>query len=580
MMKIMMDPAIIDEIEIVKDPSSIIRISSSTRNIKLPSLPDTNAVTNALTNVATNAIDVQIQTDMDDFSSDGLSQNDLLKEYKENINYNIPYQFTDIVDHKHTKYMQYYDPATINQDSKQRTLFWGLGIENESYFMIRTKQSKFADLRHKRERYSVDYFKNFKPEPLAKTLQSIASQNRQQPIQYPIYVNAHSFQATDSKNEHRTIYDEFSTPNHKFTESIHDVLLRESTFYKEVYDNSVVFDGDSIEFITQQFYNTTVADCVAELCTLKRNVLKEISPYFTQWGEITFPDHNYGLVTFLTTYRRNLGICNNGTLHLNITLPTVLENGIIVNKHKFAEDHLRLITCIQMVEPLLVACYGTPDVFSVVDDNACNYSVGSLRVTLSRYISLQTFDVDRPVNGKLLLHPTPADPNFWYNQFHDVPYVLNREIGYDVNFNKFKNHGIELRFFDWFPEKYIGDVLNFIILLAQHTTCTASYNKDRGSFSFDKTRYNSIIMGCLRKGFSHILTIDECNVILGDLRLPFVTECMAPHTLLSYISDALYDLYKDGEIVKNMSPNMVKPCIHNYNKEAYRLLYGDIYGEY
>lgn len=147
----------------------------------------------------------------------------------------------------------------------------------------------------------------------------------------------------------------------------------------------------------------------------------------------------------------------------------MLENGVIVNKHKFAEDHLRLISCIQMVEPLLVGCYGTPDIFSIVKDNEQLYSVGSLRVTLSRYISLQTFDVERPVNGKLLLMPKPDDPKFWYNRFQDTPYYLNKEIGYDINFNKFKNHGIEIRFFDWFPEEHLKSVIDFFVLLGAHS---------------------------------------------------------------------------------------------------------------
>jgi len=507
-----------------------------------------------------------------EISSESHSDHELFKEYKENINTNTPYHFTDIVDDKHTKYMQHYaltSTSTASTTPLYRVIFWGIGIENESYLML-NKTQPLSKLRQKRERYSVDYFKNFKSEPLQQAMKAMP------PVACPVYINAHTFLATDANNEHRTLYDEFSTPNPKFTQSIHDVLMAESAYYREVYDHSVVFDGDSIEFITQQFYNTTVADCVAELCTLKQRFLKEISPYFTQWGEITFPAHNHGLVTFLTTHRRNLGLCNNGTLHLNLTLPTVLENGIIANKHKFAEDHLRFVACIKMLEPLLVACYGTPDVFSVVDENALGYSIGSLRVSLSRYISLQTFDVSRPVNGKLLLQLKPTDPAFWYNQMQESPYVCNKEIGFDVNFNKFKNHGVELRFFDWFPEAYVGDVLNLLILLAEHSL------RHTPSIAFDKSRYNRILAGCVRDGFRHTLSAEECNVILQDLQLPTLTATAltattSAHDLLSYISDVLYDTYKDGDIVQRMSPRMARPCLHNYNKEAYAQLTRDVY---
>jgi len=533
----------------------------------------------------------------------------LFKEYKENINTNIPYHFIDIMDDKHTKYMRHYSDG-----GKPYSIFWGIGVENESYLRLRHTQP-FSTLRQKRERYSVDYFKNFKSEPLQLALAHISSQK----AACPVYINAHTFQATDANNEHRTLYDEFSTPNPKFTQSIHDVLMAKSAFYKKVYDHSVVFDGDTIEFITQNFYNATAENCVAELCTLKERFLKEISPYFTQWGEITFPDHNYGLVTFFSTHRRNLGLCNNGTLHLNLTLPTMLENGVIANKHKFAEDHLRFISYIQMLEPLLVACYGTPDVFSVLKTEQeglkaeqeglkaeqeglkaeqeglkAAYSIGSLRVSLSRYISLQTFDTTRPVNGKLLLQLKPVDPAFWYNQMQDSPYVCNKEIGFDINFNKFKNHGVELRFFDWFPEVYLVEVLNLLILLAQHSHDIYHCH----SPVVDKAQYNSIILGCVKEGFRHTLSATECTMILRDLHLPQATMPqatmpqataegrdrpllnmpMSPHYLLSYICNTLYDTYHHGDIVQRMSPHMQRPCLHNYNQEAYERLQSDVYG--
>ena len=485
-----------------------------------------------------------------------VTDDELTQEYQENINLNIPYKFTDIIDSKHIKYMEKY--------SNSKILFWGLGIENETYFMVKKKLSQFTALKCKRERYSVDYFRNFKTEPLKKSFDTLITHN----VKYPIYINSHSFTETDKHNEHRTIYDEVSTPNTKFTESIHAVLLRESKQYKEMYDSSVVFDGDSIEFITQNFYNTTVDKCVDELRSTKQIFLKEISPYFRQWGEITFPDHNYGFVTFLTTYRRNLGICNNGTYHFNITLPTLLENGNIVDKYKFAEEHLRLISCIQMIEPLLVACYGTPDVLSTINNNAENYSIGSLRVSLSRYISLQTFDVEHPINGKLLLMPKPDTPSFWYNQFETIPYFLNKEIGYDINFNKFKNHGVEIRFFDWFPEEHLSDIMNFIILLAERSVFLSK--------TVNKPLYNTIICKCVQKGFTAVLTKDECNVILNDLELNNVHIDMSPYTLLCYINDILYSIYSHGEIVKRMSPGMKRPVLVNYNKIAYDLLCNDL----
>lgn len=490
---------------------------------------------------------------------------DLMHEFNECNQKHISFAFHDIVDDKHMKYMDSYS------DTCDTTLFWGLGIENETYLMQSQllPASPFRKLIPKRERYSVNYFNNFKPEPFSSTLYTLRSLDS---LTYPVYINAHTFKSTDFHLQHRTMYEEEVRSNPAFTESIHEILLKENAYYQKIYDKSFVFDGDSIEFITQNFYNATVDKCVNELIQIKRNFQREIFPFFEKkgLGTVQFPDHNYGLVTMLSTFKKNLLVCNNGTHHLNITLPTLLKNGIIVDKNAFARTHLTYINCIQMIEPLFVACYGTPDVLSIIDPA---YSIGSLRVSLSRYISLQTFNTSSPVNGKLLLMPKPADKSYWYNQLKDSPYLINQTIGYDINFNKFKNHGVEIRFFEWFPEEYLIDVANFFVLLAQHSLTS-------DAFSFQKINYNSILQGCVQKGFTYQLSVKESNQILEDLHLPLhMDDPVTAHTLLSAMSDVLYERYHDGEIVRLMSPGMKKPSLVNYNYIAFQKLHRDIFGK-
>jgi hypothetical protein len=416
--------------------------------------------------------------------------------------------FDDIIDEKHIKYMKHYHDSTVANEVanvvantiKKETLFWGIGIENESYLMFTDKYTAphFRKLQQKRERYSVDYFKSFSAiEPL---LQQLCTHEQ---LTYPMYINSHTFQATDIKQRHRTHYDVGGTPNAAFTESLHQLLLRECEYYRQVFNESLVFDGDSIEFITQDFYCATVDRCVEELRVSKQRFLAEIAPYFQKWFSktIAFPDHNYGLVSFFTTQNRNLGICNNGTIHINLTLPTVLENGCIKDKAQFLKQHLAFIPYLQRLEPLLVACYGTPDVFSLLAEE---YAVGSQRVALSRYISLQTFDAAHPVHGKQLLMDRPKDPAFWQNVMTTKhPYCLNDKIGYDINFNKFKNHGIEVRFFDWFPEEHLADIIHLFILLAQHSQASSI------TPSIDQAKYSNLIYQCVTKGFSYRLSSEE-----------------------------------------------------------------------
>jgi hypothetical protein len=477
--------------------------------------------------------------------------------------------FTDIIDEKHMKYMSSYSPVS--------ELFWGIGIENETYLM-RTElrnAAAFRRLRQKRERYSVDYFLNFKAEPLQKSMKQLATLES---LTYPIYINSHTLQRTDHRGEHRTLYDGVGSPNPAFTESLHEQLLRDVSFYGRTYDTSVVFDGDSIEFITQQFYQTTVDTCVQELISLKRDWLAAVAPRLeASLGPLRFPDHNYGIVAFQSTYQRNMALCNNGTYHVNLTLPTRLEDGVIVDKAQFAADHLKWVEAIQMVEPLLVACYGSPDVLSLVSSlGDTQYSIGSLRVTLSRYVSLQTFPTKAPVNGKLLHCEVPEGS--WYRGLGESPYHTNDVIGYDVNFNKFKNHGIELRFFDWFPEEYLADLVFFLILLGEHAVHCAK-RSPRKARAFDPRRYGDIITGCVRKGFTHVLSALEVNQILEDLQLRPLNGPRTAHELLSHLANVLFVTYRHGDIVSVMAPHRtVPPVIVNYNRIAFQKLHRDLFG--
>lgn len=480
----------------------------------------------------------------------------------------------DIVDDKHRRYMTAFESVA---ESNQETHFWGMGIENESYLMFKTMLGLefFKKLQRKRERYSVDYYKNFKKEELDRLFETLYTCSH---LTYPIYLNSHTFQSTDPFMEHRTLYDTQSTPNPLFKESIHDILMQESPYYKDVFGKSLVFDGDSIEFITQDFYCTTVDRCVQELMDQKRGFLDAIVPFFKKWklGEVQFPDHNYGLVSFLSTKKRYVTPCNNSTIHINLTLPTLLRNGQMVDKEGFIKRHLKAVKIIQLIEPLLVACYGTPDVFSVFDSR---YSIGSLRVSLSRYISLQTFNTERPQNGKLLLQPRPTDPLHWYSRLaQSSPYVLCDEIGYDVNFNKFKHHGFELRFFDGFPEEYLGDVISFLLLLLSHADTLPSV-------SFLTSNYHSLIQRCIQKGFTCIMTQEECNMLLRDLQLSdsftsTVPNPITPYSFLCSLSETLYSMYHSSDLIQKMAPSMqYAPRLVNYNEMAFKQLYADIFSK-
>lgn len=523
-----------------------------------------------------------------------------------------PHVFEEIVDAKHLKYMEHYEKG---QGGEERMRFWGIGIENESYleWSVRWGAESFRTLRPRRERYSVDYYKSFQEAPLEAVLATLRSMPK---LTYPVWMNAHTFQKMDKQLQHRTFYDVNGTPNPAFGTPLHEDLLRECEIYRDTYDRSVVFDGDTIEFITQDYFCASTAKAVAELRDLKGRWIAGVGPWLDRiavengWrlplgiegNAFRFPERNEGLVTFLSTGQGNLGICNTQTLHLNFTLPTWLKGGSIAQgeKERFTQEHLTWVALIQVVEPLLAAVYGTPDVFSLVDPQ---YSMGSQRGTRSRYIGIQTYDTRRPVNGKRLLQPRPEDPAHWYNRLcgeqgqeeekGQVPrYRPHTDIGYDVNVNKFKNHGIEIRFLDWFPEEHLQGVMDFFVLLGAHAVALSEKGKEKGvqELHVEREAYYDLIQRCLRQGCGTLITKEEQARIAMDLRLSLEAEAeepiflqgcamRSPYEYLCQIKSVLWQRYQDSEVVSLMAPGGAEPQLVNYNERAYQELRRGVYGK-
>lgn len=58
-------------------------------------------------------------------------------------------------------------------------------------------------------------------------------------------------------------------------ESLRNSLNKDvQTFFDENYGRSFCFDGDTIEFVTQNFYCTTVDECIEEFVTFKEKFLQ------------------------------------------------------------------------------------------------------------------------------------------------------------------------------------------------------------------------------------------------------------------------------------------------------------------
>ena len=471
---------------------------------------------------------------------------------------------------KHLKYKNKYKP---------NILYWGLGVENELYLefdKLHPFNKTYFLNNHRRERYSVDYYTNYKKKILDKAFTLIAMNQDIYNDKLPLLMNSFSFTKTDCKNNSMTQYTKLTEPNNLFNGTLlTDMVFKNNNYLNTNYDDNFVYDGDTIEFITTNFFNTTLDSVIHELKYIKynyilnlRKVFKEHN-IFTEYGNINFMTKNNPFAIYLTNIN-NVNMFNNGTLHFNITLPTKLnKDGAIEDTEKFIAEHKQYIRFIQFMEPLLLAVYGTPDPFSYYlkisdcgqDENnsfSLQFSACSQRCAISRYIGIGTYDTNNMEKGKLLVTPINStivakESYGWYNIYYKMcAYNKLTELGYDINFNKHLNHGIEIRFFDHIQlEDDIMNALKFLIYL--------------GDFSLQSTNiinpiyniiWNDLVVEVMKYGRMKILSEEHISIYNSIFNHTFLKKNIID---LYY---EIYDLLKEkSKTFNSFSINILKNII-------------------
>ena len=441
---------------------------------------------------------------------------------------------------KHLKYQKKY------KDSNE--LFWGIGIENEFYLefdkKIEIKNDMFIN-NHKRERYSVDYFSSYKKEEIDKAFQFFDNSNKQ----LPLLLNCRSLTHTDVQNNHKTLYTKDTSPNPNFLgETIWDTIIKKNKFLLHNFDETYTFDGDTFEIMTTNFFCTSVNNVIKELSTIKKNFISNIqyefkqNKIFTDFGVLNVMSLNHPFSIHLTNMN-NISMFNNGTLHFNITLPTKINKNIIMEKEKFVQEHKNYIKAIQYLEPLYMSIYGSPDPFSQYHtfnnkfERSLLYSSCSQRCAVSRYIGIGTYDTDKMIVGKLLtgdiFDMSIYNKEYgWYNKYYqNCAYNTLNSLGYDINFNKHYNHGVEIRFFDHLNNiNDIEEVLKSLIYLGDFSL----ENKIKDNPIHDEV-WNNLIVECHKFGKNKLLSSDELllyntlfnthfnSITVGDLYYEIIT---------------------------------------------------------
>jgi hypothetical protein len=454
---------------------------------------------------------------------------------------------------KHEKYASAYKP---------NDLFWGLGVEHETYLESKhIFQVKREDLRSKRipERYSHDYYEVYKPDILNGLFDLLPAE-----VPVPLLINSHSFQSVDLKGYHITTYENNPKPNPKFSgETLIEYLKRvHPTYFKGEHERAYIFDGDTVEFVSQDFYNATVDKVIAELDLAEKTFEKELATglqdasntWFGRNGPFKIASCNWPYASYLTN-RNNYAMFNNGTIHINITLPTVLDaSGRPCDMDEFTGQHKAFIRAIQWLEPFFVAMYGSPDPWSKVSPR---FAKGSQRLAVSRYIGIGTYDTDKMPLGKIL---TVAKKDLahleWMDEFYSkTDYVPLASVGLDINFYKHYSHGVELRIFDALPLIDVEAILRVLVNLADHSLSYTFIRDPRKS-----SIWQGLVVKCLLQGKDAIITYDEQVVldnvfglnypINGDLPVSEVYRCIVEWLAEQYVGGMCADCFFRGIVPK------------------------------
>ena len=393
---------------------------------------------------------------------------------------------------KHKKYEAHYNPNEI---------FFGFGIESEYYLEfekeIEFNRHKFLQ-NHKKERYSVDYYSNYKRPP-AQFFEKVQYNGK-----LPLLFNAHSMTLTDRHNQPKTKYTARNEPNPLFDgETLWDFCKKNNDYLSTNFDKTFTFDGDTIEIMTVDFYNKSIKDVLEEHATSRKNLIDNLNKVFVEnnifpeYGRIDFMKKNHPFAVHLTNID-NVAMFNNGTIHINITLPTKLDkNSKIQNKLDFIEKHKNFIRLIQYLEPILLSVYGTRDPFSEYDGA---FSASSQRCAISRYIGIGTYDTNYMKTGKILQESVDnivvaKEEWGWYNKYYQTcGYNRLDKLGMDINFNKNYNHGVEIRFFDFIPHEKYEELCKFIQWL---TIISSKQSFDNPIYSRD---WNDMVICSLTRG--------------------------------------------------------------------------------
>ena len=446
--------------------------------------------------------------------------------------------------------------------------YWGIGLENETYLQFEESlvvSGQFIQEKMGRERYSIDYLKCYRAGSLEKVLARAFDSNKNYLVSQ--MMNSHSLEKLDIHFQHKTIQSApplLDNPDYA-GKSILELFLEKQPFQiqsmltqKNNPMGSIIFDGDTIEFVTKYYENRTIQESFNELKASKKIFLDKLNETKILPGPLTYPQYNIGINMFMSNQKK-LVLFNNGTFHFHITLPTLTEDSRIVDYTAFDQAHHKAIYLLQWFEPLFIATLGSPDIMSVISDKfemEEKFAGGSMRNAMSRYTGVGTYHKSMP-KGKVLTFPVEEfrkllnfqkEENIWWRDRieSELYYELLSDLGLDFNREKLYQSGYEFRSFDEFPTEYLPEVLHAIVLISEH-----AQHGEEIEWASNNLIWNNLVFKTLTQGYKTEMNEEEKNEIVRVFQLPasLQNELKDVHRLDEFffqILQHLHDLHNDS----------------------------------
>lgn len=291
-----------------------------------------------------------------------------------------------------------------------------------------------------------------------------------------------------------------------------------------------------------------------------------------------------------------------GSYHVTMTLPCHDD----ISNEDFIELHRNFGKQVQMIEPLLIASFFSPDPRSVGDGGS--KIEGSFRVMSTGWGNFGGSDLRKLDKGigryaniesnwrkKLNFKDSKALKDCNKQVYIDEPNAIGimssdfRTFGF--NFTEkcpgkecpkvsgapmiFPN-GVELRIFDHFNSYHIIDLIRILVYIAENSRVV-----ECEKFIYNNTTWNQTLRDIMKEGWNTIITESYLNLLRKNLNMKLDIKDGNAYEVLKVLVDELFKKHKNGFYPKMMMEKKYKepPMLPGVNRFAWQISFNKQYGE-